>query len=57
MARHLLYRLTGAALVLLAVSFVTFVALTWTPGDAAQALAGESASAEQLRCAAGGAGP
>jgi ABC-type dipeptide/oligopeptide/nickel transport system permease component len=48
MARHLLYRLVGAALVLLAVSFVTFVALSWTPGDAAQALAGESASAEQL---------
>jgi ABC-type dipeptide/oligopeptide/nickel transport system permease component len=47
-ARHLLYRLIGAVLVLLAVSFVTFVALTWTPGDAAQALAGESASAEQL---------
>ncbi|MGE5601919.1 MAG: ABC transporter permease [Nitrososphaerales archaeon] len=48
MARHLAYRLIGAALVLLAVSFVTFVALTWTPGDAAQALAGESASIEQL---------
>ena len=48
MVRHLLYRLTGAALVLLAVSFVTFVALSWTPGDAAQGLAGDSASAEQL---------
>lgn len=47
-ARHLLYRLIGAALVLLAVSFITYVALAWTPGDAAQALAGESASAEQL---------
>jgi ABC-type dipeptide/oligopeptide/nickel transport system permease component len=43
------YRLAGAGIVLLAVSFVMFVALTWTPGDAAQALAGESASAEQLR--------
>lgn len=48
MARRLLYRLIGAALVLLAVSFVTFAALMWTPGDAAQALAGESASAEQI---------
>lgn len=48
MARHLLYRLIGAALVLVAVSFITFIALMWTPGDAAQTLAGESASAEQL---------
>lgn len=48
MAKHLLYRLLGAVLVLFAVSFITYVALAWTPGDAAQALAGESASAEQL---------
>lgn len=48
MGKHLLYRLIGAVLVLLAVSFVTFVALATAPGDAALALAGDSASAEQL---------
>jgi ABC-type dipeptide/oligopeptide/nickel transport system permease component len=48
MAKRLFYRLIGAALVLLAVSFVTFVALATAPGDAALALAGDSASAEQL---------
>jgi peptide/nickel transport system permease protein len=48
MARHLLRRLGGTLLVLLVVSFVTFVALDVTPGDAAEAMVGDSASQEQL---------
>jgi peptide/nickel transport system permease protein len=48
MIRHLLRRLGGTLLVLLTVSFVTFVALSATPGDAAEALVGDSASQEQL---------
>ncbi len=48
MARHFLRRLIGTLLVLLVVSFVTFVALSATPGDAAEALVGDSASQEQL---------
>ncbi len=48
MAQHLLRRLVGAGLVLLAVSFITFVALATAPGDAASALVGDSASQEQM---------
>ncbi len=44
----LLRRIAGTILVLLAVSFVIFAALDVTPGDAAEALVGESASQEQL---------
>lgn len=47
-ARILLRRLSGTVLVLLIVSFVIFAALDVTPGDAAEALVGESASQEQL---------
>jgi len=48
MAQHLLRRLLGAGLVLLAVSFITFVALATAPGDAAVAAAGDSATHEQM---------
>lgn len=48
LAPHLARRLAGSAFVLLAVSFITFVALTAAPGDAAQAMVGDSASAEQI---------
>ena len=48
MAGHLLRRLGGMLAALLAVSLLTFLALDTIPGDAAQALAGESASAAQL---------
>ncbi len=48
MIHHLLRRLAGMGLVLLAVSFVTFAALAAAPGDAAGAMAGDSASAEQM---------
>jgi peptide/nickel transport system permease protein len=48
MARHLARRLAGTGLVLLVVSFVIFCALDFTPGDAAQALVGDSASQQQL---------
>jgi len=41
-------RAAGSLLVLLAVSLITFLALGGTPGDAATALAGDSASAAQL---------
>lgn len=49
MTRHLLRRLGGTILVLLAVSFLIFIALASIPGDAAEAMVGESASAEQLQ--------
>lgn len=49
MTRHLLRRLSGTILVLLAVSFLIFIALASIPGDAAEAMVGESASAEQLQ--------
>ncbi len=49
MAKHLARRLVGTALTLLVVSLVTFVALMATPGDAASAMVGESASAEQMQ--------
>ena len=48
MVRHLLRRLCGTLLVLLVVSFVIFVALDATPGDAAEAMVGDTASQEQL---------
>jgi ABC-type dipeptide/oligopeptide/nickel transport system permease component len=48
MIRHLLRRLTGMGLVLLAVTFITFSALAAAPGDAAEAMVGDSASAEQM---------
>jgi ABC-type dipeptide/oligopeptide/nickel transport system permease component len=48
MTSHLLRRIGGTILVLLAVSFVIFAALDVTPGDAAEALVGDSASQEQL---------
>jgi len=48
MLMHLLRRLGGSALVLMAVSFITFVALASAPGDAADTLAGDSGSREQV---------
>ncbi len=48
MTFHLVRRLLGAALVLLAVTAVTFFSLTAAPGDAAAGLIGETASPEQL---------
>jgi ABC-type dipeptide/oligopeptide/nickel transport system permease component len=41
-------RMLGAIMVLFAVSFITFVMLDLTPGDAAERVAGTEASAEQL---------
>ena len=48
MTRHLLRRLGGTLLVLLVVSFIIFAALDIIPGDAAEAMVGDSASQEQL---------
>ncbi len=48
MFQHLIHRLTAAALVLLAVSFVTYLMLNAAPGDLALTLVGESASETQL---------
>lgn len=48
MARVLAQRLMASVLVLLAVSLATFALLDLSPGDAAQALVGESASADQI---------
>jgi peptide/nickel transport system permease protein len=48
MTRHLLRRLVGTLIVLLVVSFVIFAALDTIPGDAAEAMVGDSASQEQL---------
>ena len=48
MGRLLLRRLWGTLLVLVAVSLITFAALAVAPGDAAEGLVGDSASAEQL---------
>lgn len=48
MIDHLLRRLAGLGLVLLAVTFITFMALAAAPGDAAGAMVGDSASAEQM---------
>lgn len=44
----LLKRIGGAAAVMLAVSFLTFVLLGLAPGDAAHTLVGDTASAEQI---------
>ncbi len=49
MASFFLRRLLGAVVVLTVVSFLTFALLDLAPGDAAQALAGEAASAEQVQ--------
>ena len=48
MTTRLLRRIAGTLLVLLAVSFIIFAALAVTPGDAAEAMVGDSASQEQL---------
>ncbi len=45
---YVAHRAAGSLLVLLAVSLIAFLALGMAPGDAATALAGESASAAQL---------
>ncbi|MCL4487271.1 MAG: ABC transporter permease [Chloroflexi bacterium] len=49
MARHLARRVAGTILSLLVVSLITYIALMAVPGDAASAMAGESASTEQLQ--------
>ncbi len=48
MVIHLVQRLLGAFLVLLAVSAITFFLLSAAPGDAASTLAGETASQAQM---------
>ncbi len=48
MAQYLIRRLWGALITVLVVSFLAYVALTFAPGDAAEALIGENASAEQI---------
>ncbi|HEX2987541.1 MAG TPA: ABC transporter permease [Chloroflexota bacterium] len=48
MGYYLSRRIGGLLVTMLVVSFVAYVALTYAPGDAAEALAGENASAEQL---------
>jgi ABC-type dipeptide/oligopeptide/nickel transport system permease component len=48
MGPYLFRRIGGLLVTMLVVSFVAYVALTYAPGDAAEALAGENASAEQL---------
>jgi ABC-type dipeptide/oligopeptide/nickel transport system permease component len=48
MVQFLCRRLVGAALVMGVVAFLTFALLDLTPGDAAQTLVGESASASEL---------
>jgi ABC-type dipeptide/oligopeptide/nickel transport system permease component len=56
MLRFLANRVLGAALVMLAVSFITFVLVDLAPGDAADLLAGDVATAEEraaLRSALG----
>ncbi len=45
---HLIQRLLGALVVLLAVSAITFFLLSAAPGDAATTLAGDTASNEQM---------
>lgn len=41
-------RVLGVSLTVIAVSFVVYVGLTFAPGDAAESLLGEQASAEQI---------
>ena len=48
MSWYLFRRLTGTVVTALAVSFVAYLALTFAPGDAAEMLIGENASAEQV---------
>ena len=48
MSTYLIRRIVGAVVTVLAVSFVAYVALTFAPGDAAETLIGENASAEQV---------
>ncbi|MHB1414261.1 MAG: ABC transporter permease [Chloroflexota bacterium] len=48
MWRYLLRRIAGVVLTVLVVSFVVYVGLTFAPGDAAEALLGENASAQQV---------
>ena len=48
MLQHLIHRLAAAVLVLLAVSFVTYLMLNAAPGDLAMTVAGDSASEAQL---------
>lgn len=48
MSSYLIRRLLGTAATVLVVSFAAYVALTFAPGDAAEALIGENASAEQI---------
>ncbi|MHB1132842.1 MAG: ABC transporter permease [Chloroflexota bacterium] len=45
---YLVRRVTGVSLTLLVVSFLVYVGLTFAPGDAAESLLGEHASAEQV---------
>lgn len=48
MGFYLLRRLAGLAVTVVVVSFLAYTALTFAPGDAAAALIGEHASAEQV---------
>jgi ABC-type dipeptide/oligopeptide/nickel transport system permease component len=48
LGKYLVRRILGLAVTVLAVSFAAYVALTFAPGDAAEALIGEHASAEQI---------
>lgn len=48
MSWYLLRRLGGMLVTVLVVSFVAYLALTFAPGDAAEALIGENASTEQV---------
>jgi ABC-type dipeptide/oligopeptide/nickel transport system permease component len=56
MVVHLVHRLAGALLVLLAVSAITFFLLSAAPGDAASTLAGETASQAQMAALRAGLG-
>ena len=49
MGWRLLRRLVGLGLTVLVVSFLTYAGLTYAPGDAAEALLGEHATAEQVQ--------
>jgi ABC-type dipeptide/oligopeptide/nickel transport system permease component len=48
LGKYLVRRILGLAVTVLAVSFAAYVALTFAPGDAAEALIGDHASAEQI---------
>ncbi len=49
LGRSLLRRAAGLALTVLVVSFLTYAGLTYAPGDAAEALLDEHATAEQIQ--------